>query len=201
MPTRKTPRKRRAKWTADDILTDPKSPLATADLRGVLTHPLAWTSLTVEERREILSLFPDVALILDAGTDNARPDFESLINDDAFRADCAAYVTNLAQGRHDPQWLRDAWRAHERRKAGDFDDFLIRKFEEDWGPLPEHMRLEATTEKSSGEEAGSASRRVSVRTDEGSPLGADDSYGKVDDNVATGPGSEKTMNSERSVCD
>jgi len=90
----------------------------------------------------------------------------------------------LAQGRHDPQWLRDAWRAHERRKAGDFDDFLISKFEEDWGPLPEHMRLEARTKKISDEGAGSA---PSVREDEdeASPLGNDDGDGKVDDSIVS----------------
>ncbi|KAG5978738.1 hypothetical protein E4U55_006007 [Claviceps digitariae] len=195
MPPRKTPRKPRSKWTADNILTNPKSPLATADLRSVLTHPLAWTSLTVEERREVLSLFPDVALILDAHTDDARPDFESLISDDAFRADCAAYVENLAQGRHDRQWLRDAWRANERRKAGDFDDFLISKFEGDWGPLPEHMRLEAQTKKISGEKAGSASGCVSVRGESGDegapPLVNDDSHGKADGSIASAVGPEK----------
>ncbi|KAG5961478.1 hypothetical protein E4U57_007663 [Claviceps arundinis] len=134
MPPRKKPRrKQKSKWTPDNILTDPKSPLATSDLRTLLTHPVAWTSLTLEDRREILSLFPDPALILDADTDAARPDLESLINDDAFRADCAAYVEDLAHGRHDPQWLSDAWRAHERRKRGEFEEFLRRKFEEDWG--------------------------------------------------------------------
>ncbi|KAG5918502.1 hypothetical protein E4U42_006823 [Claviceps africana] len=192
MPPRKTPRKRRSKWTADNILTDPSSPLATADLRSVLTHPLAWTSLTVDERRHVLSLFPDVALILDADTEDARPDLESLINDDAFRADCAAYVEDLAQGRHDPQWLRDAWRAHERRKAGEFDDFLVRKFEGDWGPLPEHMRLEARTKKTSSDEADSASNGcVSVQQDE---VGGDDGHGMVDGGMASGLGPETTRN-------
>ncbi|KAG5923280.1 hypothetical protein E4U53_003578 [Claviceps sorghi] len=194
MPPRKTPRKQRSKWTADNILTDPNSPLATADLRSVLTHPLAWTSLAVEERRQVLSLFPDVALVLDADTDDARPDLESLINDDAFRADCAAYVEDLAQGRHDPQWLRDAWRAHGRRKAGEFDDFLVSRFEGDWGPLPEHMRLEAKTNRTSGEEAGSASRGVTVREDEASRSGGLDSHGRVDGGMASDLGAEKTRN-------
>ncbi|KAG6038357.1 hypothetical protein E4U41_004271 [Claviceps citrina] len=217
MASRKKPRKRKSKWSADNILTDPRSPLATADLRSVLTHPLAWTSLTLEERRHVLSLFPDAALILDADTDGARPDFETLINDDAFRADCAAYVENLAQGRHDPQWLRDAWRAHGRRKAGDFDDFLISKFEGDWGPLPEHMRLEARTSKAGGEEAGPASGgassggassgcasgSASVGGDAGSRPGNGHDYEGTDDGRggAPGPDAGDAGSKGPSVCD
>ncbi|GAB0134546.1 hypothetical protein EsDP_00002911 [Epichloe bromicola] len=193
MAPRKTPRKRKTKWDADTILNDPRSPLATADLRSVLSHPLAWTSLTIQERREVICLFPDVALILDADTDDARPDFQSLMNDDAFRADCAAYVENLAQGRHDPQWLRDAWRAHERRKAGDFDEFLIKRFEEDWGLLPDHMRLEART-KIERKEPASAPAPVSAQHEEsqrGNSRG-----GVSDDGGAPDPGTQENQNAQ-----
>jgi hypothetical protein len=99
---------------------------------------MAWTSLTVQERREILSLFPDMAHTLDADTDDARPNLETLMNDDSFRHDCATYVENLANGRHDPGWLEQAWRAHERRKAGEFDGWLRDRFVQDWGvEIPE----------------------------------------------------------------
>lgn len=54
------------------------------------------------------------------------------MNDDSFRYDCAAYTESLVQGRHDPDWLAQAWAAHERRKAGDFKDFLRTKLERDW---------------------------------------------------------------------
>ncbi|KAK2608413.1 hypothetical protein QQS21_003099 [Conoideocrella luteorostrata] len=154
MPPRKTPQKRKSKWDSENILTDPKSPLATADLRTVLSNPLAWTTLNIEERREILSLFPDMAHTLDADRDNARPNFESLLNDDGFRADCAAYVENLARGKHDSEWLRDAWQAHRRRKAGDFDEFLVEKFETDWMELPDEMRSKKT--QKAGEESYTA---------------------------------------------
>jgi hypothetical protein len=103
---------------------------------------LTWTALDQEEKKEILSLFPDKGHILDAGTEDARPNFASLMNDDSFRYDCAAYTDNIAQGRHDPEWLASAWSAHERRKAGDFDKYLIDKLEEDWGvEIPEEMKI------------------------------------------------------------
>ena len=79
-----------------------------------------------------MSLFPDRSHVLDVGTDNARPNFESLMNDDGFRSDCAAYIENLSNGLHDVQWLSDAWSAHERRLAGEFDGYLAGKVEQDW---------------------------------------------------------------------
>ncbi|CAM1508074.1 Fc.00g049220.m01.CDS01 [Cosmosporella sp. VM-42] len=126
------PRVRKSKWNAKNILVDEKSPLATADLRAVLSNPMAWEALDEEDREEILALFPDDQHILSAGIQDARPDFVSLMNDDSFRHDCAAYVENIRQGRHDPEWLASAWAAHERRKIGDFDEFLENKFREEW---------------------------------------------------------------------
>ncbi|KAG8424832.1 hypothetical protein J3458_001593 [Metarhizium acridum] len=108
----------------------------TWSLQSVLANPLAWTSLSIKERQEVLSLFPDMAHTLDADTDDARPNFETLMNDDSFRYDCAAYVDNLAMGRHDAVWLEDAWSAHNRRKAGEFDGWLRDKFVEDWAVEP-----------------------------------------------------------------
>ncbi|RBR13164.1 uncharacterized protein FIESC28_08350 [Fusarium coffeatum] len=123
---------KKSKWNAGNILTDQRSPLASADLRSILSNPMAWDVLDKEEKAEILALFPDSEHILEAGTENACPDFASLMNDDSFRRDCAAYTENIAQGRHDPEWLAEAWSAHERRKMGDFDEYLDNKFKDDW---------------------------------------------------------------------
>lgn len=84
---------------------------------------------------------PDKFHILSPGTADARPNFQSLRNDDNFRHDCDQYVTNLSNGMHDPTWLKDAWNAHERRNAGQFDEFHIRKLELDWGAvIPEQYK-------------------------------------------------------------
>ncbi|KAK7421342.1 hypothetical protein QQX98_002236 [Neonectria punicea] len=123
---------KKSKWDAESILADPKSPLASADLRTILSNPMAWDVLDKDDKAEILALFPDDQHVLGAGTDDACPDFASLMNDDSFRHDCAAYTENIAQGRHDPEWLASAWAAHERRRAGDFDEHLENKFKDDW---------------------------------------------------------------------
>lgn len=98
----------------------------------MLLQPAAWDCLTPEDKEEILSLFPDQTHIVNACTPNARPNFESLKNDDNFRHDAEQYTTNLSKGMHDPEWLRDAWTAHQRRAAGEFDLFYIRKLQKDW---------------------------------------------------------------------
>lgn len=48
---------------------------------------------------------------------------------------------------HDPEWLQQAWAAHQRRATGHFDQFYIRKVEVDWSTdipndhRPEHLRI------------------------------------------------------------
>lgn len=104
---------------------------------------MAWASLDDADKDEVLALFPDQRHIFTENDGTARPDMESLLNDDSFRHDCAAYTESLVQGRHDPDWLSQAWAAHERRKAGDFDEYLRDKFEHDWGvKLPEDEEAE-----------------------------------------------------------
>lgn len=102
---------------------------------------MAWNVLSVDEKREILALFPTDEHILNPKTEAAEPNIASLMNDDNFRHDCARYVENIESGKHDPEWLEQAWAAHERRRAGDFDDYLAQKFEDDWDvEVPEHLR-------------------------------------------------------------
>ncbi|KAJ0299294.1 hypothetical protein COL5a_000629 [Colletotrichum fioriniae] len=139
-PTRVVPKKG-PKWTTQKLLTDLKSPLASANLRAMLCQPAAWDILTKEERAEIVSLFPAGTRILDAGTDEARPDFDALRNNNNFRHDCATYADNISLGKHDPEWLEQAWGARERRRAGEFDDYVTQKFEDEWScKLPEGFK-------------------------------------------------------------
>ncbi|KAK3499883.1 ASXH domain-containing protein [Neurospora hispaniola] len=135
------------KWGAPFVYTDEKSPLTNADLRAILLLPRAWEVLTPDERKDILAKFPDDSHILDPGTEIARPDLVSLRNNDHFRYDCARYLENIERGRHDEQWLQEAWVAHEKHKRGDYDDFLIKEFENDWATkIPEEL-LQKTSRK------------------------------------------------------
>lgn len=102
--------------------------------------------LSAEDKKEILSFFPADVHILDPNTPNARPNVTSLSSNDTFRHDAEEYVSNISKGMHDPEWLRQAWIAHQRRATGEFDEFYIRKVEVDWDTnipyehRPEHLR-------------------------------------------------------------
>lgn len=104
---------------------------------------MAWDSLTLTDKQEILALLPPSTHLLTPTTpEEAKPDFAALKNDDTFRYDCATFTDNLAQGRFEEDWLESAWAAHQRRKMGDFDEFLWKKFEEVWETdLPEEMKV------------------------------------------------------------
>ncbi|KAF4586040.1 hypothetical protein GQ602_005345 [Ophiocordyceps camponoti-floridani] len=131
--SRKRPHSARcARRNVAKLVRSSNSPLAKADLRSILANPLAWTILDPQSRDEILALFPDENTSSEPGTANARPNFPTLMSDDSFRYHCAAYTSNLSLGRHDHGWLTEAWIAHERRKAGDFDDYLRNKFVDEW---------------------------------------------------------------------
>ncbi|KAM7204176.1 Asx homology domain containing protein [Rhypophila sp. PSN 637] len=155
------PRKQNIKWEAPFVYTDEKSPLAAASaasLRDILLLPQAWEILTAEEKKEILAHFPDDTHILDPGTENARPNIESLRNDDDFRVDCARYTENIKDGKHDEEWLRQAWEAHEKHKSGQFDEYLRNEFEKKYGEkIPKSMLGSPWDSSSKDEAAGSSS--------------------------------------------
>lgn len=111
----------------------------------------------------MLAKFPDEDHILSPGTDDARPDIQSLRNNDNFRHDCARYSENISEGRHDEEWLQQAWVAHEKHRRGDFDDYLEQKFVEDWSTeIPEEYRVRRA--RQSIDSAASDSRRLSTAT-------------------------------------
>ncbi|KAI1800459.1 Asx homology domain-containing protein [Daldinia bambusicola] len=132
-------RKGRSKYdNADEMLTNPRAPLATASLRELLCSKQAWDLLSAEEKQQVLSKFPDDKEILDAGTENARPDIAALRNNNNFRNDIARYQDDMSKGWHDPEWIRQAQAAHRKREVGFYDEYLSARFEEDWGmEIPE----------------------------------------------------------------
>ncbi|CAN8096059.1 unnamed protein product [Discula destructiva] len=209
------------RWEPDFVTHSPKSPLVTGgvDLRTLLLQPAAWDVLSAEDKQEILALMPSNTHILDANTPDARPNIGSLRNNDTFRHDAEGYVSSMAKGMHDPQWLKDAWAAHQRRAVGDFDEFYIRKIEVDWSTdipdehRPEHLRAKKQTRPSaSGDESmadAPESRRcasehnsVSVESGDSEPGGAvKDEHVSSSNGVNTETSNSKTSNEAAGVAD
>lgn len=65
--------------------------------------------------------------------ETGKPDLSYLRSDDSFRSDCERYKEGIENEQFHEGWLRDAWTAHERRRRGDFKEFLAGKLERDWG--------------------------------------------------------------------
>lgn len=113
------------------LLTSSLHPL-TQDL---LCSAKAWDLLNPEERKQVLAKFPDQREILrdSSGSEEARPNVASLKNNNNFRHDITRYQDNLAKGKHDPEWIRQAQDAHRKRELGMYEEYLAARFEEDWG--------------------------------------------------------------------
>lgn len=92
--------------------------------------------------------------------ERTRPNLDYLRSDDSFRFDCSRYTENIEQGCHDPEWLAESWTAHERRKRGDFKEYLAQKLERDWEvevSIEEESDQEGKDERSAGEDATTGS--------------------------------------------
>ncbi|KAI2470297.1 Asx homology domain-containing protein [Annulohypoxylon bovei var. microspora] len=141
-------RKSKSKYdNPDEMLTNPRAPLAKINLRDLLCSSKAWDVLSPEEKESVLNKFPDEKEILDVGTESARPDIAALRNNDNFRHDAARYQEDLRKGWHDPEWIYQAQAAHKKRVAGDYDRYLATRFKEDWG-IPMESNKECRKESS-----------------------------------------------------
>ncbi|KAJ5338794.1 hypothetical protein N7452_005522 [Penicillium brevicompactum] len=139
----KTPRKpgtsAKRKWSEEQLLTSDKSALIHMDLVKLLSHPKAWDCLEESEKREILVLLPpdvhpeaqDIPEDLNA---KLPPIPDSFIRYSTnWRDGLRQFQLDLENGRYDPEWLRQAQDARQRRTAGEFDDFKEREYEAFWG--------------------------------------------------------------------
>ncbi|CAK7229386.1 hypothetical protein SBRCBS47491_007229 [Sporothrix bragantina] len=152
-----------ARWQTDFVLSNTRSPLTHFDLRTLLCQPEAWSALSADEQKEVLLLFPPTTTILDAGTDNARPDVASLKNDNNFRHDCARYRSDLEAGFLNKNWLEEAFEAHAMRQKGLFDGYVLEAFESTWGvSVPAEYRPRVGEETTSRKR----SREASVKEDD-----------------------------------
>ncbi|TLD23827.1 hypothetical protein PspLS_06682 [Pyricularia sp. CBS 133598] len=166
-----TAKRRKKQWEPPFVYTSPNSPLVkkNIDLRAMLCNPLAWDGLSPAQQQSLIPLFPP-GFVLDKDTPQARPNTQAMLNSDDFRHDCAQYLTNIRLGRHEPEWILQAQEAHLKRQNGDFDDFLRKKFRDDWGAeppegYPEPERFAALRAREKEEEEENKAKKMAEKTE------------------------------------
>ncbi|KAK8135867.1 hypothetical protein PG984_003807 [Apiospora sp. TS-2023a] len=119
-------------------LLDSKSCIGNGDaVHRAFTNPEVWAALSNEARAEILKEFPDKKAIINEGTPQARPDFDCMKVNLDLRVNCRQYAEDHQAGRHDPDWLTSAERAHVNRADGLYDDMRADHATQQFGvPMP-----------------------------------------------------------------
>lgn len=105
----------------------------------MLSHPQAWNCLEENEKREILALLPadvhpEAQIIADDSSAKIPPIPDNFIRySNNWRDGVRQFQLDLENGRYDPEWLKQAQEARERREMGEFDNFKEREYEQFWG--------------------------------------------------------------------
>jgi hypothetical protein len=124
-------------------------------LQPLFTDPRALDALTAEDKEELFQLLPDQAVVtLADGTRDFEPAF--LRYDMSLRNSLRCFAEDLACGRFDPEWLRQASEAKKQRARGDFDAYEARCFQQNWDmpPLPNGALLPRRSAANEGREEG-----------------------------------------------
>jgi len=99
----------------------------------LFNNPRTWDLLDAEEKQTVLANFPAGALDgpLDNPTTRFRQDFLRYNND--WKGAIRMFREDLANGRYDPEWIRQAEKSMADRDQGDFDVWKEKEYEEFWG--------------------------------------------------------------------
>ncbi|DAA76662.1 TPA_exp: Uncharacterized protein A8136_7339 [Trichophyton benhamiae CBS 112371] len=126
-------------WVDDEfVMTSEKSPLVDIDLAKLFAKPEAWTCLDEGEKKEILSLLPE-SVHPDAEPSAENPEgiipplSEEFLRSTVWRDATRQFQLDLANGKYDPQWQKQAHKAVQERAEGKFDAKKERDFEAFWG--------------------------------------------------------------------
>ncbi|KAH3982041.1 hypothetical protein HBI16_010310 [Parastagonospora nodorum] len=125
------------------ITTNSTSRLVKADVFHMLLEPAAWTSLSTEQKIELMLMLPPTPDNTDLlewirATDghgdsvDTRP-YAFQISNDCFRTDVAKFRADLGNGHLGKTWHASAEQAVIDRAAGVYDTFKAEEFEEWWG--------------------------------------------------------------------
>lgn len=89
-----------------ELLVDENSPLVNANLRALILDPEVWKLLSPEQVAHVQKYWPG---------DSYNGDLTALASNDHLRHDIAQYQNALSEGRHDPEWIKQAQEANKLR--------------------------------------------------------------------------------------
>lgn len=105
--------------------------------QDLLSQERAWTLLDRSEQLELIAMLPTFirADLPEFPTDMEIPNIlrQVMKSNTYFREDIRLLQEDLAAGRYDPQWQKEAQEATEKRAAGAFDSWKEQNREEFWG--------------------------------------------------------------------
>jgi hypothetical protein len=95
----------------------------------------AWTSLSLEQQKKLISILPNGSAIETAEGKESLPNILKAVlqSSAAMKADVRLFQEDLRAGRLEPEWQLMARRAMSRRANGDFDEFEKKRRAEIWG--------------------------------------------------------------------
>ncbi|KAH9882821.1 hypothetical protein J1614_000187 [Plenodomus biglobosus] len=121
------------------ITSNSTSRLGKADIYHLLLEDLAWTSLSRDQQKSLLSMLPpslvnEEQLEKDTAVDEeiSRPQAFTLSND-CFRTDVAKFKEDLQNGHLAKTWQAAAEQAAVERAAGKYDEWKAEEAEMWWG--------------------------------------------------------------------
>ncbi|KAL6705210.1 hypothetical protein ACN47E_007170 [Coniothyrium glycines] len=121
------------------ITTNSTSRLGKADVYRLLLEEPAWTSLSAQQQKELITMLPQtqansvlLAKIESGETEGTRPATFALSND-CFRTDVAKFKEDLKNGHLAKTWQVAAEQAVTERAAGMFDEWKTEEAERWWG--------------------------------------------------------------------
>ncbi|OAF63433.1 hypothetical protein VC83_00329 [Pseudogymnoascus destructans] len=120
-------------WSVENVLQNPKSPLANANLKGLFSNPEAWNILDKETKAKLISMLPENSHVIDEIEGELRISENFLKFDQNWAHYLGRAQEDIAEGRNEPRWLEEAAAASEQRADGEFDDRKDNEYEMFWG--------------------------------------------------------------------
>jgi len=149
-------------WEVDTVVTDPDSPLVAVNIQSLLMKDEAWTVLSKEQQKQLISMLPSAPTV----EPDPNGDFPNLLRatlqkSAAMKADIRLFKEDLSAGRLEPEWQLMARRAIQRRANGDFDEYEKQKREEIWGERNDESEADkhAAAEHKKGKGKGKRKKR------------------------------------------